>query len=123
MLNFQVLRIRKVFNIKELFNFFDTSCSQGNNFIFFIDNKIARFDNLFAHDSIHLREFFRSLSSNHLTGSKIAICVNICRFSACPRNDQRCTSLVDQYRIDLINNRIMETSLDDIGLIDCHIIS
>ena len=39
--NFNVFRIRKVFDVKEFFRLFDALLGKCNRFCFFIDNKIS----------------------------------------------------------------------------------
>ena len=53
-LNLEIFGIRKVFDMEEFLNLFDTLCSQVYNLILFIYNEITVFFLLDAHDRIHL---------------------------------------------------------------------
>ena len=53
-LNLKIFGIRKVFDMEEFLNLFDTLCSQVYNLILFIYNEITVFFLLDAHDRIHL---------------------------------------------------------------------
>ncbi len=60
MLDFQVFCIRKIFDIKEFFDFFDTVGRQVYNLVFFIDNKVPVFFDLDTHNGIHFGVFARA---------------------------------------------------------------
>ena len=57
MLDLQVLRIRQVLNVEEIFNLLHTSLGQVDYFIFLIDYEISCLLDLLAHDGCHLGKF------------------------------------------------------------------
>ena len=56
-LDLQVLRIRQVLDVEEIFNLLHTSLGQVDYFIFLIDYEIACLLDLLAHDGCHLGKF------------------------------------------------------------------
>ena len=56
-LDLQVLRIRQVLDVEEIFNLLHTSLGQVDYFIFLIDYEIASLLDLLAHDGCHLGKF------------------------------------------------------------------
>ena len=123
MLDFQILRIGQIINMEELFDLLHAIFSQRYIFLFFIDNIISGFDNLFTHNGRHLRHLTAGLAPFHLTCKDITGPVKLCRLSALAGNDQRCSGLVDQDRVNLIDNRIVKSPLNQLFFINNHVVS
>ena len=71
-LDFQMLCIRQVIDVEELFNLLHTVLCQRYGLFFFIDNIIAGFDDLFTHNGSHFRHLAAGLAPFHLPGKNIA---------------------------------------------------
>ena len=123
MLNFQMLRISQVIDMEELFDLLHTIFCQRYILLFFIDNIITGFDNLFAHDGRHLGHLTAGLAPFHLTGKDIAGPVKFCGLSALAGDDQRCSGLIDQNRVNLIDDGIMKSPLNQLFFINNHVVS
>ena len=54
MLDFNVFRVRKVFNLEEFFHLINTLSGKVHNLVLFIDNEIAGLLALHAHNGVHL---------------------------------------------------------------------
>ena len=123
MLDLKVIRIRKVLNMEELLNLMHTFLCQVDHFIFLIYDEISGLFLLDSHDSIHLGIFRNVLTSFHLLRKNIASLIQLCGLSTLSGNDKRSSRLIDQYGIDLINDRIMQISLYELLLVDYHVIT
>ncbi len=122
-LDLHILRIRKVRQLEETLHLRHARFRQVNHLIFFIDNEISRLLTINLHDRIHLGNIFHILSSLHLLCKDIAYFIKLCGFTALSGNDQRSTRLVDQYRIDLVDDRVMKSAQHQLFLIDDHIVT
>ena len=122
-LDFQMFGICQVVNMKEAFNLFHTIFGQGNVLFFFIDNVIPGFDDFFTHNGSHLRHLTAGFSPFQLTRQNIAGTIQFGRFAALTGNNQRCSGLVDQYGVNLINDGVVKTSLNQFFFINNHVIS
>ena len=123
MLDFQVLRISKVFDVEELLYFLHTIFCQVNCLLFLINNEITSLFDFFSHDGIHLGKLTACLTAFQLFCKNIAGFIQSCRLPALSGNDQRCSGLIDQNGIDLIDNCIMQSSLNQLFFINNHVIS
>ena len=110
MLDFQVLRICQVFNIKVFLNLLDTVQSQVDNLILLIDNEISGLLNLLAHDGGQLRELGRRLALLQLLCQNVADFVELRGLSALSGDDQRCSGLIDQDRVHLVDDGVIQIS-------------
>ena len=123
MLDFQVLRISKVFDVEEFLYFLHTIFCQVNCLLFLINDEITCLFNFFSHDGIHLGKLTACLTAFQLFCKNITGFIQSCRLSTLSGNDQRCSGLIDQNGIDLIDNCIMQSSLNQLFFIDNHVIS
>ena len=122
-LNFQVLWICKVGNMEKFLNLSDAFSSQVNHFVLLIDDEIASLFSLHAHDCIDLGQIFHIFAALHLLGQNIAGFVDLGGFSALSGNDQRRTGLVDEDRVDLVDDGIMELTKNQLLFINCHVVT
>ena len=71
MLDFQIVRIRKVFNMEKLLHLMHALSGQIYNLVLLIYNKISVLFHFHAHDSVHLRIFSGTLAPRHLARQNI----------------------------------------------------
>ena len=62
-LNLQVLRIRKIFNMEELLYLLHTIFGKVDILLFLVNNKVSRLFNIFTHDGIHLGKLAACLTT------------------------------------------------------------
>ena len=122
-LNLQILRICQVFNMEEFLNLADTILCQVYDLILFIYNKVSSFLNVLPHNGVHLGKFTGSLTAHQLMSQHIADLVQLGRFAALTRNNQRCSRLVNQYRVHLVDNGIFQIAQNHLFLINSHVIA
>ena len=123
MLDRQIIRISQVLDMEKVFYLFHTFRRQHNLFVFFIYKEISVFLDILIHQNVHLGKFSIGTSSFHLTCQDITGTVKFCGLIALSGNDQRSSRLIDQYRVNLIHNGIMQIPLNQILLINHHVIS
>ena len=122
-LDLQILRICQVFNMEEFLYFLHTFLGQVYYFIFFIDDKITGLDNFLSHDSCHLGHLTTGFTTLQLSCQNITDFIQLGGLSALSGNDQRSSRLIDQYRVNLIDDRIMQLSLYQLLFINNHVVS
>ena len=123
MLNFQVICVCQVLNMEELLYLLHAICRQVDNLILLIDNEITCLFLNNAHNRIHFGKFRHILASHHLPCQDVACFIEAGRLAALPRNNQGRPGFVNQYRVHLINNGIMQIPLYKLLLINYHIIT
>ena len=123
MLNLQILRICQVFNMEILLNTLYAIRSQIDNLILFIDDKVTGLLNLFAQNCIHLAEFTAGFAALHASCKNITNLIKFGGLAALAGNDKRSTRFVDQYRVHLIDDGIVEFSLHQLFFVNLHIIT
>ena len=122
MLQFQVVRICKVLYLEETLCLAHTFFCQICIFILFIDNIISGFLLFLIHENIHLGKFFCS-TFGQLSYENITHLIQFSWLATLTGNDKWCSRLIDQYRIHLIDDRIMKTSLYKLLLVYNHVIT
>ena len=123
MLDFQILRICQVFNAEEFLYFVDTLLSQVDDLVLLIDNEVSGLDDLLAHDGCHLSHFPAGLTALQLFCQNITDFVETGRLSALSGNNKRCSGLINQYGVNLINDGIVQISLYKLFFVDHHIVT
>ena len=123
MLDLQVLCISKVIDLEELLYLFHTILCQTDHFIFFIDNEVSVFFLFNSHDRIHLGIFRNIIATLHLSGKNITCFIQFCGLAALTGNDKRCSRFIDQYGVNLIDDGVMQTTLNQLLFVDNHVIS
>ena len=121
-LQLQIVRICQVINTKETLRLADTLFCEVRILLLLIYNVITSLLLILCHQDIHLGKLLAG-TSGQLLHKNITCFIKLCGLSALSGNDQRRTSLIDQYGIDLIDNRIMKLSLYKILLINNHVIT
>ena len=74
-LDFKVLRVSKVVNLKELLYLVDTFLCQAYNLVLLIYHEVTGLFLLHTHDGIHLGVFRNILTTPHLIGKNITCLV------------------------------------------------
>ena len=123
MLDLQILRIRQILDLEILFYLPDTIRRQMNDLVLLVDNEIAGLLDLLAHDGIHLGKFLAGLSSFQRMRHIITKFIEFCGFPALAGDNQRRTGLIDQDRVNLIDDGIVQIPLYQLVLIDDHIVA
>ena len=106
-LNLQILRICQVLDLEELLYLLDTISCQMNDLIFLIDDEVSGLLDLLTHDGIHLGKFLACLTTGQRMCHIIAQLIKLSGFSALTRDDQRSSRLIDQNRVNLVDDGIM----------------
>ena len=122
-LDLQVFRICQVLDIKEFLNLLDTLLGKVDDLIFLIYNEVTGLDNLLTHDGCHLGHLMAGLTTLQLLCKDIAHLIKLGGLAALSGNDQRCTCLIDQDRVDLIDDTVVKISLNKLFFIDDHIVT
>ena len=123
MLNLKVFRIREVLDAEELLNLLDTFLGQVHNLILLIDHVIAGLGDFFAHDGVHLGELAGCLTALQLVCEHRAGLVNLGRLAGLARNDERRSRLIDQDRVHLVDDAVVEVSEHLLVLINRHVVA
>ena len=122
-LDLQVFRICQVFDIEEFLNLLHTLFSKIDDLIFFIYYEVTGLNNFFAHDSSHLCHLMACFTTLQLLCKDIAHFIQLSRLTALSGNDQRCTCLVDQDGVDLIDDAVVQISLYQLLFINYHVVT
>ena len=123
MLDLQIFRISQIFDLEELFNLFHTFCGQIDQLILFIDDEIAILFLLDTHHDIQLGLLFLIFTTLELASQDITCFIQLCGFAALSGNDQRGTRFIDQNRVNLIDDRIMQITEYKLFLIYNHVVT
>ena len=123
MLDLQILRICQVLNIKEFLNLLDTLFGKVDDLVFLIYNEVTGLDNFLTHDGCHLGHLMAGLTTLQLLCKDITYFIKLGGFAALSGNDQRCTCLIDQDGVDLIDDTVVKISLNKLFFIDNHVIT
>ena len=123
MLNLQVLRIRQVLDVEEILHLLHALLGQVHHLILLIDNEVAGLHDFLAHDGVHLGHLAAGLAFFQLFCQNITDLIQLCGLSALSGNNQRGTGLVDQHRVHLVNDGIVQVSLHQLLFINHHVIS
>ena len=121
-LYFKILRISQIINMEEFLHFFYAVFGQIDGFFLFIDDEVSGLLNLFSHNRIHFGEFSACFTALQLTGKNIAGLIQLCRLAALAGNNQRRSGLIDQNRVNLVDDGKMKSSLYKLLLVNNHII-
>ena len=122
-LDLQILRICQVLDIKEFLNLLDTLLGKVDDLIFLIYNEVTGLDNFLTHDGCHLGHLMAGLTTLQLLCKDITYFIKLGGFAALSGNDQRCTCLIDQDGVDLIDDTVVKISLNKLFFIDNHVVT
>ena len=123
MLDLKVLRVSEVVDMEKLLHFLDAVLSQVHRLLLFIDDKISCLLNILSHDGVHLGELAARLAPLELAGKNVARLIKLGGLPALSGYDQRSPRLIDENRVDLVDDRIVKPSLYKLLFIDHHIVS
>ena len=122
-LDLQVLRIGEVLNMEEVLDFLHTVIGQGNEFVLLVDDEVSGLLDLLAHDRGHLGHLAACLAALHLVCQNICGLVQLGGFAALSGNNQRCSCLVDQDGVDLVDDTVSKLSLYELLFVDHHVVT
>ena len=122
-LDLEVLRIREVGNVEEFLNLGDALCRQIYHLILLIDDKVSGLLSLDAHDRVDLGQILHIFAALHLLCQNIAGLIDLGGLAALSGNDKRRARLVDQDRVYLVDDGVMEFPKNKVLLIDRHVIT
>ena len=123
MLDLQVLRIGQVFNMEELLHLLNAFGRQVYNLILLIDNEISGLLDLLAHDSVEFIELSGLLAPGQLSRQHIADLVKLCGLPALAGNDQRRSGLIDEDRVHLVDDTVIQIPQNHLLFVDGHIVT
>ena len=109
--------------MEELLDFLHALCGKHNLLVLLIYQIISVLLKLVAHNGIHLGKLHGSGSALHATGKIVAHLVKVCGLSALAGDNKRCTSLVDQYGVDLVDDGVIQISLHELLFVDDHVVT
>ena len=107
MLDLKILRICKILNLEEFLDLLHTCSRKIYDLVLLIDDKVSCLLLLNAHDKVHLGHLRNILTALHLSCQYVTDFVKLRGLAALSGNDKRCSCLINQHGIDLINNGIM----------------
>ena len=122
-LDLQVLRIGQVLNLEELLHLGHTALGQVDHLILFIDDEVPGLLLLHAHDGVQLGKVLHVLAPLHLLGQDVAGLIQSGGLAALSGNDQRGSCFIDQHRVHLIDDGIVQIPQHQLLLIDDHVVS
>ena len=122
-LDLQIFRIRKVADVEELLRLRDALLCEVHDLVLLVDEKVSGLLLLDAHDGINLRKVLDVLASLHLLGKNVAGLINLRGFTALSGNDERRSRFIDENRVDLIDDRIMQVAQNQLFLVDGHVVT
>ena len=123
MLYLQILRIGKVINMEKFLDLLHTGFGQVDYLILLIYDKVTVLLLNHAHDGIHLRQLLYIVAALHAPCKQIAHLIQSRGLSALTRNNQRCSRLIDQYRVHLVDDAEMQISQHQLLLVDYHVVT
>ena len=123
MLNLQVFRVCQVLDIEELLYLLHTFLCQIDYLIFFIDNEITGLNDFLTHNGSHLSHLAAGLTTFQLLCQNVTNFIQFGGFTTLAGNNQRGTCLVNQYRVHLINDGVVQFSLYQLFFINNHVIT
>ena len=122
-LDLQILRIRQVVNMEILLHPLYAVGSQVYNLILFIDDEISGLGDLLAHDGVHLGKLSAGLAPLHGFRQDVADLVELRGLAALAGNDKRRSRLVDQDRVHLVDDGVVEGALHQLLLVNHHVVA
>ena len=122
MLNLEVLGIGQVLDMEELLNLLHAFLGQVDGLFLLIDDEVAGLLLLDAHDGVDSGVLGQVIAPMQLTGQHVAHLVEFRGLAGLAGNDERGPGLIDQDRVDLVNDAVMEVPLYEVLLIDRHIV-
>ena len=123
MLDFKVLRISQVLNVEELLHLPDALLGQVHHLILFIHNKIPGLLNLLTHDGVNLGKFLGYGSALQLARQHVTYLIQFGGLAALAGNDKRRPGLINQHRVNLIDDGVIQVAKDQLFLIDSHVVT
>jgi hypothetical protein len=92
--------------MEEVLDFLHTVIGQGNEFVLLVDDEVSGLLDLLAHDRGHLGHLAACLAALHLVCQNICGLVQLGGFAALSGNNQRCSCLVNQDGVDLVDDTV-----------------
>ena len=120
--NFNVFRIRKVFDVKEFFRLFDALLGKCNRFCFFIDNKISFLLYLLLDKGVKGIFLVKYASLFKPFCESVGNLIKLRRLRSASGNNKGRSCLVDKDGIHLVDDGVMKSSLDDVLDTNDHIV-
>ena len=119
----QVLRVRQVLYMEEILHLLDSGLRQVDHLVLFIDHVVPGLGDILAHDGVHLGKFPGSLPPLQLSGQNIADLVQLGGLAALTGDNEGCPGLVDENRIHLVDDGVIQVPQNHLFLIDGHIVA
>ena len=109
--------------MEEVLDFLHTVIGQGNKFVLLVDDEVSGLLDLLAHDGGHLGHLAACLTALHLVCQNIRGLVQLRGFAALSGNNQRCSCLVDQDGVNLVDDAVSKLSLYELLFVDDHVVT
>ena len=123
MLDLDILGIRQVFDMEELLDLGNTLFCKNDILVLLIYKEITVFLYGISHNGIHLTDLGGCGTTLHPACDVVAHFIDIRGLSALSGNDQRRTRLIDQDGVHLVDDAVMQRALNQLLLVDDHVIT
>ena len=123
MLDLQIFRICEVLDLEKALYLRNALRREVYDLVLLIDDKVSRLLALNSHDGVHLGQLFHILAARKLSCQNIARLVQLCGLAALTGNDKRRSRLVDQHRVHLVDDGVVQIPEHKLLLVDHHIVT
>ena len=123
MLEFRISRVGVLLDAEGLLDGLDACCRDGDVLLLLVDDEVSRLCSLVAHHGLDPVELGRFLALLHGFCNPVAHRVYLRYVITFSRDDERCSRLVDEDRVNLVYDGIFESSLYRIRLSSCHVVA
>ncbi len=121
-LDLQILRIRIVLYVEELLHLLHTGLGEVDDLILLIDDKIPCLLLHHPHDGIHLGQFLHVRTPLHPPGQQVAHLIQGRGLAALSRDDKGRPGFIDEHRVHLVNDTVVQVPQHQLFLVDYHIV-
>ena len=123
MLDLKVLGIGIVVYLEETLDLLNAGLRKVYDLVFLVNDEVSGLLFLDTHDGIHLGHLLHILAALHLTCQDIACFVELGGLAGLTGYDQRCSRLVYQNRVDLIDDSVVQAAKNELFFVDDHVIT
>ena len=123
MLNLQILDIGEVPDMEVILDLLHALKRKVYRLLLLIDDEVPALLDLLSEDRVDLRKFRGFLSPLQLSCEQVADLIELRGLPGLTRNDERCPRLIDQDRVDLVDDAVVQAAEHLLVFVDRHIIS
>ena len=123
MVQLGVVCVRKGFDVERLLRLFDALGGQHDRAMLDVDHIVAALGLFDAGKLVRLADLLDILAAFQTAHKAVRVLVHLGALLAASADDQRRSGLVDQNRVDLVDDRVMQRTLHHAFLVDAHIVA